>query len=143
MAAKDVEATAKYRSDPKFNTGGTFGVEYATLAGKLMAFNYRTLCSWDKPQRTAASISASLPIPSLEQFNKETVRKKQQRTCGEPCAAVCKKLNGRTGEKDYGPYRDHGAGCAARARPARPPSASTTQQDERLGLRRHLPPAAC
>ncbi len=29
LLAKDMEATTKYRFDPKFNTGGTFGVNYA------------------------------------------------------------------------------------------------------------------
>ena len=36
LASKDYEATTKYRFDPKFNTGGTFGVNYATLAGSML-----------------------------------------------------------------------------------------------------------
>ena len=40
---KDLEATSKYRFDEKFSTGGTFGVNYAGMGGKIMAFNYRTI----------------------------------------------------------------------------------------------------
>jgi len=37
LAVKDFEATTKYRFDPKFQTGGTFGVNYATVGGRLLA----------------------------------------------------------------------------------------------------------
>ena len=43
LSAKDLEATVKYRFDPKFETGGTFGVNYATIGGRLLAFNYRSI----------------------------------------------------------------------------------------------------
>jgi glyceraldehyde-3-phosphate dehydrogenase (ferredoxin) len=39
----DFEATTKYRFDPRFQTGGTFGVNYATIGGRLMYFNYRSI----------------------------------------------------------------------------------------------------
>jgi aldehyde:ferredoxin oxidoreductase len=45
LGAKDVEATVKYRYDAKFETGGTFGVNYATMGGRLLAFNYPTFTS--------------------------------------------------------------------------------------------------
>jgi glyceraldehyde-3-phosphate dehydrogenase (ferredoxin) len=35
--------TTKYRYDPKFNTGGTFGVNYAAMDGDILAFNYRQI----------------------------------------------------------------------------------------------------
>jgi glyceraldehyde-3-phosphate dehydrogenase (ferredoxin) len=43
MAAKDLEATTKYRFDPHFDTGGTFGVNFASLAGRIIAFNYKSI----------------------------------------------------------------------------------------------------
>ncbi|HOM19058.1 MAG TPA: aldehyde ferredoxin oxidoreductase N-terminal domain-containing protein, partial [Thermoguttaceae bacterium] len=36
LMAVDFEATTKYRFDPKFQTGGTFGVNFATLGGRLL-----------------------------------------------------------------------------------------------------------
>jgi hypothetical protein len=45
LGAKDLEATVKYRYDPKFETGVTFGVKYATMGGRLLAFNYPTFTS--------------------------------------------------------------------------------------------------
>jgi glyceraldehyde-3-phosphate dehydrogenase (ferredoxin) len=50
MAAKDIEATTKYRFDPNFETGGTFGVNYATLGGRVIAFNYSSL-AWSEEER--------------------------------------------------------------------------------------------
>lgn len=108
LAAKDFEATAKYRFDPKFNTGGTFGVNYSTLQGRLMAFNYRSVL-WSEEQRTALN-KTCVTDHYLRQFNEETIARKQQRTCGEPCAAVCKKLNGKF-KKDYEPYQTMGPLC--------------------------------
>ncbi|MEW6077943.1 MAG: aldehyde ferredoxin oxidoreductase C-terminal domain-containing protein [Thermodesulfobacteriota bacterium] len=108
MAAKDMEATAKYRYDPKFNTGGTFGVNYAAMEGNLLAFNYRTIY-WNESERR--SLHQRLVLDHyLKQFNEETIQAKQQRTCGEPCAAVCKKLNGEF-KKDYEPYQTMGPLC--------------------------------
>ncbi|ABW67905.1 Aldehyde ferredoxin oxidoreductase [Desulfosudis oleivorans Hxd3] len=108
MAAKDMEATAKYRFDPKFNTGGTFGVNYASMEGNLLAFNYRSIY-WSEEERR--NLHSRLVLDHyLKQFNEETIVPKQQRTCGEPCAAVCKKLNGEY-KKDYEPYQAMGPLC--------------------------------
>jgi glyceraldehyde-3-phosphate dehydrogenase (ferredoxin) len=46
----------------------------------------------------------------LKQFNEETIQPKQQKNCGEPCAAVCKKMNGPY-KKDYEPYQAMGPLC--------------------------------
>jgi glyceraldehyde-3-phosphate dehydrogenase (ferredoxin) len=108
LAAKDFEATTKYRFDPKFNTGGTFGVNYSTLGGRLMAFNYRSVL-WPEEKRVALN-KGSITDHYLKQFNEETIAGKQQRTCGEPCAAVCKKLN-KEYKKDYEPYQTMGPLC--------------------------------
>ncbi len=108
MAAKDIEATTKYRYDPAVKTGGTFGVNYAAMSGNILAFNYRTLY-WSERQRKELHQRFILDH-YLKQFNEETIQKKQQKTCGEPCAAVCKKMNG-SFKKDYEPYQAMGPLC--------------------------------
>ncbi|WP_305043848.1 aldehyde ferredoxin oxidoreductase C-terminal domain-containing protein [Geoalkalibacter sp.] len=108
LAQKDLEVTTKYRYDEKFNTGGTFGVNYAGMGGKLLAFNYRSI-HWTEPERQA--LQQSLVVEHyLRQFNEETIQTKQQATCGEPCAALCKKMHG-TYKKDYEPYQTLGPLC--------------------------------
>jgi len=108
MAAKDIEATIKYRFDPKFQTGGTFGVNYATIEGRIIAFNYQSMY-WDEKRRL--DLHQNLIVDHyLKQFNEETIQKKQQFNCGEPCAAVCKKLRDHY-KKDYEPYQTMGPLC--------------------------------
>lgn len=108
LAAKDLEATTKYRFDPKFETGGTFGVNYATMKGDIMAFNYRTIYMTEEER---LKIHNDFIVNHyLKQFNDETIKNKQQRTCGEPCGAVCKKMNGEY-KKDYEPYQTMGPLC--------------------------------
>jgi glyceraldehyde-3-phosphate dehydrogenase (ferredoxin) len=108
MAAKDMSVTTKYRYDPKFNTGGTFGVNYAAMDGDILAFNYRTIY-WSQEARRDLHERFILNH-YLKQFNQETIQTKQQRNCGEPCAAVCKKMHGRF-KKDYEPYQTMGPLC--------------------------------
>jgi len=108
MAAKDMEVTTKYRYDPKFNTGGTFGVNYASMDGDILAFNYRTIY-WSQEERMDLHERFVLNH-YLKQFNEETIQTKQQHTCGEPCAAVCKKMHG-IYKKDYEPYQTMGPLC--------------------------------
>ncbi|MBI9038478.1 MAG: hypothetical protein JEY97_10125 [Bacteroidales bacterium] len=108
MAAKDLEATTKYRYDPSFNTGGTFGVNFATVAERIIAFNYRTIfmtkeARLDLHQRFIVD-------HYLKQFNEETIDTKQRKNCGEPCVAVCKKMHGHF-KKDYEPYQTMGPLC--------------------------------
>ncbi len=108
LAVKDFEATTKYRFDPKFETGGTFGVNYATIGGRLIAFNYRSL-SWTEAERV--ELHERLVLRHyLKQFNEETIATKSQATCGEPCSAVCKKMRGEF-KKDYEPYQALGPLC--------------------------------
>jgi len=108
LAAKDFEATTKYRFDPKFGTGGTFGVNYAAMGGRLLAFNYRSIY-WDETERSEIQ-EQFVTNHYLKQFNEETIQGKQQRTCGEPCSAVCKKMQGQY-KKDYEPYQVMGPLC--------------------------------
>lgn len=105
MSAIDLEATTKYRFEPNFETGGTFGVNYATLAGQMLSFNYRSIYL-DEEERLAI-YDKFIVNHYLKQFNEETIQTKQQRTCGEPCAAVCKKMYGEY-KKDYEPYQAMG-----------------------------------
>ncbi|MDT8394013.1 MAG: aldehyde ferredoxin oxidoreductase N-terminal domain-containing protein [Bacteroidales bacterium] len=108
MAAKDLEATTKYRYDPAFNTGGTFGVNFASIAERIIAFNYRTIFM-TKEQRL--DLHQRFIIDHyLKQFNEETIETKQQKNCGEPCVAVCKKMHGPY-KKDYEPYQTMGPLC--------------------------------
>jgi glyceraldehyde-3-phosphate dehydrogenase (ferredoxin) len=108
LAMKDFEATTKYRFDPKFQTGGTLGVNYATVGGRIIAFNYRSV-AWTEEERLELH-KRFIEGHYLKQFNEETIAAKQQATCGEPCSAVCKKLNGEY-KKDYEPYQTMGPLC--------------------------------
>lgn len=108
LMQKDLEVTTKYRYDEKFDTGGTFGVNYATMGGRIMAFNYRTIYQTEE-ERTALH-QKFIVGHYLKQFNEETIATRQQATCGEPCAAVCKKMNGAY-KKDYEPYQTMGPLC--------------------------------
>jgi glyceraldehyde-3-phosphate dehydrogenase (ferredoxin) len=105
LVAKDFEATKKYRFDPAFDTGGTFGVNYATNEGSLLAFNYQSIF-WSEDERKAFH-TKHIKNHYLKQFNAETIASKQFATCGEPCVAVCKKNNG-IYKKDYEPYQTFG-----------------------------------
>ncbi|MFW6148247.1 MAG: aldehyde ferredoxin oxidoreductase N-terminal domain-containing protein [Atribacterota bacterium] len=108
MAAKDIEATTKYRFEENFGTGGTFGVNYTTMDGSLIAFNYRSI--YLKEERRIELHQKYILDHYLKQFNQEIIQKKSQKTCGEPCAAVCKKMHG-IYKKDYEPYQALGPLC--------------------------------
>jgi len=105
LAAKDLEATAKYRFEPNFNTGGTFGVNYATLAGRMISFNYKSIYMTEEERLYIHENFVKNHY--LKQFNEETIEPKKQTTCGEPCVAVCKKMNNEF-KKDYEPYQTMG-----------------------------------
>jgi glyceraldehyde-3-phosphate dehydrogenase (ferredoxin) len=108
LAAKDFEATTKYRFDPRLATGGTLGVNFATLGGAMLSFNYRSIYMSEAER---VELHRSLVVDHyLKQFNEETIAPKQQHTCGEPCAAVCKKVRGEF-KKDYEPYETMGPQC--------------------------------
>ncbi|MFQ3547526.1 MAG: aldehyde ferredoxin oxidoreductase C-terminal domain-containing protein [Termitinemataceae bacterium] len=108
LMVKDFEATTKYRFDPKFETGGTLGVNYATIGGRIIAFNYRTV-QWTEDERLRLH-QDFVVNHYLRQFNEETIKTKSQSTCGEPCTAVCKKTRDDF-KKDYEPYQTMGPLC--------------------------------
>lgn len=108
LMQKDLEVTTKYRYDKNLETGGTFGVNYKSVGGRILAFNYRTIF-WSEEERQA--LHKNLVMNHyLEQFNDETIANKQQSNCGEPCVAVCKKMHGKY-KKDYEPYQTLGPLC--------------------------------
>jgi glyceraldehyde-3-phosphate dehydrogenase (ferredoxin) len=108
LLAADLEATVKYRFDPAFETGGTFGVNYATIGGRILAFNYRSIF-WSEEERLALH-DRFISRHYLRQFNEETIATKSMKHCGEPCPAVCKKLRDEY-KKDYEPYQTMGPLC--------------------------------
>jgi glyceraldehyde-3-phosphate dehydrogenase (ferredoxin) len=108
LLTKDLEATVKYRYDPKLQTGGTFGVNYATMGGRVLAFNYRTI--YMKEEERLDLHRKFILDHYLRQFNEETIVPKQQHHCGEPCPGVCKKMNNGL-KKDYEPYQAMGPLC--------------------------------
>jgi len=105
MTAVDFDATTKYRFEPNFETGGTFGVNYASLGGNMLFFNYKSI--YMKEEERTALHEKYIVNHYLKQFNDETIKTKQQKNCGEPCAALCKKMHGRY-KKDYEPYQAMG-----------------------------------
>jgi len=108
LMQKDLESTSKYRYDEKVGTGGTFGVNYATMGGRILAFNYRSIYQAEDERLL---LHKNFVVDHyLRQFNEETIANKQQTTCGEPCMAVCKKMNG-VYKKDYEPYQTMGPLC--------------------------------
>ena len=108
LMQKDLQVTTKYRYDEKLKTGGTFGVNYAGVGGKILAFNYRSIF-WSEEQRLALHQNFIVDH-YLKQFNQETIQAKQQSNCGEPCVAVCKKMHGEY-KKDFEPYQTMGPLC--------------------------------
>jgi glyceraldehyde-3-phosphate dehydrogenase (ferredoxin) len=105
LMAVDLEATTKYRFDPGFETGGTLGVNYAKVGGRILYFNYRSIFASEEARRDVHQ--RFIVQHYLKQFNQETIETKQQATCGEPCAAVCKKLQDEY-KKDFEPYQTMG-----------------------------------
>ncbi|MBW2703842.1 MAG: aldehyde ferredoxin oxidoreductase, partial [Deltaproteobacteria bacterium] len=105
MKLVDLETTTKYRFDPKWGSGGTFGVNYSKLTDLMLSFNYRSV-DWAREDRHAMW-ERLVRDHYLKQFNEETIANKQYANCGEPCPAVCKKMNGDY-KKDYEPYQAMG-----------------------------------
>ena len=105
MTAKDFEATSKYRFEPAFNTGGTFGVNFATIGSRLICFNYKSI--YMEEDERLSIYNKLVRDHYLKQFNEETIKTKQYHNCGEPCVAVCKKMRGKF-KKDYEPYQTMG-----------------------------------
>ena len=105
MIQTDIDSTIKYRYSPEFKSGGTFGVNYTKLKTWMFSFNYSSIYFTEDER---ADIHEKFVVNHyLKQFNEETIAKKQFKHCGEPCSAVCKKMNG-IYKKDYEPYQTLG-----------------------------------
>jgi glyceraldehyde-3-phosphate dehydrogenase (ferredoxin) len=98
----DLEKTVKYRFDPKFKTGGTFGSNYHALRERALSFDYRSVLM-DDAERVQIH-ERLIAGHYLKQFDQEIVAEKKNYNCGEPCGAVCKKVDGQY-KKDYEPYQ--------------------------------------
>jgi glyceraldehyde-3-phosphate dehydrogenase (ferredoxin) len=97
----DLTLTEKYRYFPRFETGGTFGINMRELYDRIMSFNYRSIYA-SEDERLHQHEEFVLKH-YLKQFNEETIKPKRFQHCGEPCAVACKKLQGHY-KKDYEPY---------------------------------------
>jgi len=105
LAAKDKAGTLKYNFDPKLGTGGTLGANFTTLGGSLLSFNYRSVY---RTESERLDLNQKYILDHyLVQFNEEIQDKKAHKNCGEPCAVMCKKMNGDY-KKDYEPYQAMG-----------------------------------
>ena len=92
MMQKDIEITVKYRFDPKYDSGGTLGVNFTTMKKWLFSFNYSSVYLSDEERLEIHN--KYIVNHYLKQFNEETIKTKQFKTCGEACPAACKKCTG-------------------------------------------------
>lgn len=97
----DLAVTQKYRYTPEFETGGTFGVNMRTMDDRIMSFNYQSI--YKTSDERLEQHENFILKHYLKQFNEESIATKSFQHCGEPCAVVCKKMNG-IYKKDYEPY---------------------------------------
>jgi glyceraldehyde-3-phosphate dehydrogenase (ferredoxin) len=104
----DIILSQKYRYVPKFDTGGTFGVNMHETEDRLFSFNYQSIYVSD--DRRLEQHDNFILQHYLKQFNEETIAPRNFDHCGEPCAVVCKKFVGEF-KKDYEPYEALGPNC--------------------------------
>ena len=96
-----MDATVKYRFDPKLNTGGTFGGNYPHLQVYTPMFNFSMIYL---PREERERLWKELMGDRWwARFNREVINVKAFKTCGEPCPVACKKVwNGM--KVDYEPF---------------------------------------
>ncbi len=104
----DIALSQKYRYVPKFETGGTFGVNMYEGEDRLFSFNYQSIYQPDDLR--LLQHDQFIIKHYLHQFNEETIVPRNFDHCGEPCAVVCKKYLGEF-KKDYEPYQALGPNC--------------------------------
>ncbi len=98
----DLALSQKYRYVPKFDTGGTFGVNMHEAEDRLFSFNYKSIHEND--DKRLEQHQNFIMEHYLEQFNSEIIQPRNFDHCGEPCAIACKKFVGEF-KKDYEPYQ--------------------------------------
>ncbi len=108
MLMEDLEVTKKYRYDPKYESGGTLGVNFTKTQSWLYSFNYSSIYLSDDERMKIHN--DYVKDHYLKQFNEETIKPKLFKTCGESCIAVCKKMRAEF-KKDYEPYEALGPNC--------------------------------
>lgn len=101
MTQATTDATTKYRYDEAVKSGGTLGVNFTKLKNWLIYRNWDSV--HDSEEKILKVHKEFIINHYVKQFNEETIIPKQQRTCGEVCPAVCKKMN-KQYKKDYEPY---------------------------------------
>jgi glyceraldehyde-3-phosphate dehydrogenase (ferredoxin) len=97
----DLALSEKYRYVPKFNTGGTFGVNMHEGEDRIFSFNYSSI--YQTPEKRLQQHQNFISDHYLKQFNEEIIQKKSFTHCGEPCGVACKKYS-QEYKKDYEPY---------------------------------------
>ena len=97
----DLALSEKYRYVPKFETGGTFGVNMHTIGDRLFSFNYTSIYASDEDRMMQQE--NFIRDHYLRQFNDEIIKPRSFAHCGEPCAIACKKISD-VYKKDYEPY---------------------------------------
>ena len=105
FAQEDKKVGAKYHYVDILKSGGTLGVNYSTLGENLLSFNYSSVHNTQEQREELDD--KFVKSHYLKQFNKETIETKSEKHCGEPCAIMCKKMNGKF-KKDYEPYQAMG-----------------------------------
>ena len=99
------EATTKYRYDPHYGAGGTFGVNYPHYRELLPLFNFNSIYLRKEIRKRIADLIIE---HYWKPFREEVFEKsKVWRTCGEPCPAACKKV-WRGKKVDYEPFEGVG-----------------------------------
>ena len=98
----DLALSQKYRYVPKFETGGTFGVNMHEAEDRLFSFNYKSVYQDD--DHRLEQHDNFIMQHYLKQFNDEIITPRNFDHCGEPCAVACKKFVGEF-KKDYEPYQ--------------------------------------
>ncbi|NOQ56309.1 MAG: hypothetical protein GQ477_05915 [Nanohaloarchaea archaeon] len=103
-----MDATSKYRYIEKVKSGGTFGVNFSSLDGSMLSYNWSSVgFSETKRKKIYKDLVSS---GYLAQFNERVIKTRSWKTCGEICPAMCKKIDG-IHKIDYEPYEANGPNC--------------------------------
>ncbi|ABU81479.1 glyceraldehyde-3-phosphate ferredoxin oxidoreductase [Ignicoccus hospitalis KIN4/I] len=84
-----LEATTKYRYDPKYKSGGTFGVNYVYYRDLIPMFAFNSIYYSDE---TRTRLSKMIIKYFWTPFVEETIKRRVFGGCGDPCPAACKKV---------------------------------------------------
>ena len=84
-----LEATKKYRYDPKIGSGGTFGVNYVYYRDLIPMFAFNSIYYSDQVRVMLSNWALKY---FWKPFQEETILGRIWGSCGEPCPAVCKKV---------------------------------------------------